>query len=850
MREPAEKRMSVKKRKLFGSLLVAGVLAAGLGGSILPAGAQPRTFLVTLVTGQTITVQLDVPAGTPVDQVSVPGISDIASIQEVGGAPAPKPGAAPAPDGFTPLAPGGGAAPARPGAAPEAGDQGEEDEEFKDGDHEGDDEDEDAEEDQEGEGEAEGEDEGSSGGERGPDGRTPQQRRRARPTEQPRREPGGAPTPSNPGFSLALPGPAPVGVPNFFIDKFRIPPFLLPIYQAAGIEYGVRWEVLAAINEIETDYGRNLNVSSAGALGWMQFMPATWKAYGVDANGDGKKDPFNPVDAIFAAGRYLKAAGSEDDLRKALFAYNRADWYVESVLMRAKLIGGLPADLVGSLSGLTQGIFPVAAKARYADDLSERAVDRRVARGSNAAMPVESESDRRGIRIYADEGSPVTAVQDGEIVNVGRNERLGRFVQLRDVYGNLYTYGNLGEVSDKVAVPKEREESAEEIRDELKLPARDPKPSSPASAGNQAPRRAADAGRTKPRDPSSAQTDDVPLRLAKQRLFANPALSGSYEAGGREQLLNTATALPGDAELAEYFSLSYGLKRDDVVLEPLRKGQKVVAGTILGKLGANGDADPSTLFEIRPAGRGAPRIDPKPILDGWKLLETSAVYRAEGRNPFFGPDAKNASIGQILLMGKGQLQRRVLNNPRIELHACGRDDVRTGRIDRRVLASVEFLAASGFKPTVSSLRCGRESTPTASGNVSHHSSGNAVDISRINGTPILGNQGKGSVTDLAVRRLLVLQGTMKPAQIITLMKYKGTDNTLAMGDHADHIHVGFRPQYDPDSKEGRRMEAVLKPSQWIKLLDRLGDIDNPTVRRDPSKFSIDVPERDRGGDGD
>ena len=53
-----------------------------------------------------------------------------------------------------------------------------------------------------------------------------------------------------------------------------MPVFLLPIYQAAGIEYGMRWEYLAAINEIETDYGRNLNVSSAGAVGWMQFMPA------------------------------------------------------------------------------------------------------------------------------------------------------------------------------------------------------------------------------------------------------------------------------------------------------------------------------------------------------------------------------------------------------------------------------------------------------------------------------------------------------------------------------------------------------------------------------------------------
>jgi membrane-bound lytic murein transglycosylase B len=79
-------------------------------------------------------------------------------------------------------------------------------------------------------------------------------------------------------------------VPNFFIDSFQIPPFLLPIYQAAGIEYDVPWQILAAINEIETDYGRNLSVSSAGAVGWMQFLPSTWKRYAVDANGDGVAD--------------------------------------------------------------------------------------------------------------------------------------------------------------------------------------------------------------------------------------------------------------------------------------------------------------------------------------------------------------------------------------------------------------------------------------------------------------------------------------------------------------------------------------------------------------------------------
>jgi hypothetical protein len=87
---------------------------------------------------------------------------------------------------------------------------------------------------------------------------------------------GGAPTAANPEATIASFGPAPIGVPNFLIDSFEIPPFLLPIYQACGTQYGIPWEVLAAINKVETDFGTNLNVSSAGAVGWMQFLPSTW----------------------------------------------------------------------------------------------------------------------------------------------------------------------------------------------------------------------------------------------------------------------------------------------------------------------------------------------------------------------------------------------------------------------------------------------------------------------------------------------------------------------------------------------------------------------------------------------
>jgi hypothetical protein len=107
---------------------------------------------------------------------------------------------------------------------------------------------------------------------------------------------------------------------------------LRSIWQAAGNAYGIPWEVLAAINKVETDFGRNLGPSSAGAVGWMQFMPSTWARWGIDANGDGVADPDNPTDAIFSAARYLVACGGQTDIAGAVYCYNHATWYVNDVL--------------------------------------------------------------------------------------------------------------------------------------------------------------------------------------------------------------------------------------------------------------------------------------------------------------------------------------------------------------------------------------------------------------------------------------------------------------------------------------------------------------------------------------
>ena len=124
------------------------------------------------------------------------------------------------------------------------------------------------------------------------------------------------------------------------IDVSKPPKRLVPIYKAAARRYRVPWTVLAAINAIETDYGRDMKESTAGAIGWMQFMPATWRTYSVDANGRGKANPYDARDAIFAAARLLAANGGAEHLRRAVFAYNHADWYVTEVLWLSDRIAG------------------------------------------------------------------------------------------------------------------------------------------------------------------------------------------------------------------------------------------------------------------------------------------------------------------------------------------------------------------------------------------------------------------------------------------------------------------------------------------------------------------------------
>lgn len=140
---------------------------------------------------------------------------------------------------------------------------------------------------------------------------------------------------------LALPlglivgiGPPPGNViPPAFGNPGEIPPDQLALMRQVEATNGVPWQVLAAIAKVESDFGRNMATSSAGAIGYGQFLPSTWAAYG---NGG---DPYDYHDALPAMGRYLKEAGAPAHLRQAIWAYNHADWYVDLVLTQARAYG-------------------------------------------------------------------------------------------------------------------------------------------------------------------------------------------------------------------------------------------------------------------------------------------------------------------------------------------------------------------------------------------------------------------------------------------------------------------------------------------------------------------------------
>ena len=487
-------------------------------------------------------------------------------------------------------------------------------------------------------------------------------------------------------------------------------------------------------------------------------------------------------------------------------------------MLRAQLLGGSPAGLLDAITGLTEARFPVHATAHFADGFPTAP-----AGGSGPPKTLV------GTTIYAQAGAPVIAVQDGEIIQIGDSPTLGRFISLRDVYGNTYTYAQLADVAAlyPVLVPRDQKPAATKVNQPGG--AGEPAPSGPATAGAQ------------PRSPVSEGADLYGLALGAAAPLESAPAFGSSPA--------TPAAKPAQPSTPPSNVRVFREGADDVYLHRLRPGVQVIAGTVLGHIGTDASAAPASgaqasgphmLFQIRPAGSQAPLIDPKPILDGWVALENTSIFRAKGENPFI---ATSPTVGQVLLESKQQLETEVLQDPGIHLAKCGRQDIQAGGVDKRVLATLEFLSVSALKPTVSGLRCSGASVADVEGNVGASSSQQAVNITAVNGIPVAGHAGRGSITDIVVRRLLKLEGIARPQQIVSLMSIPGATNTLAK-PNTRAIHVSFALPTGVAHAAGL-FDSALTAGEWTKLVTRLGEIPDPTVTSGPSPAAI--PDRPSAG---
>lgn len=251
-----------------------------------------------------------------------------------------------------------------------------------------------------------------------------------------------------------------------------IPKQFMPIYQAAGKMYGVPWNLLAAHHKVETEFSTiKVMVSPVGAQGHMQFMPLTWigwsypggtrlgnagipkeiltnpkmikkyGGYGVDGNKDGKADPYNIEDSIYSAANYLAANGAKDgNLKKAVFAYNHADWYVNEVLEYAKTFANMEKQSV-PVNGSGGVVWPVPFTDKITSPFGMR------------MHPIKKTAKfHNGIDIAAAgvNGKPVVSFTDGKVTYSGFIGGYGNAVIISHSKGYESLYGHLSSLAVKV----------------------------------------------------------------------------------------------------------------------------------------------------------------------------------------------------------------------------------------------------------------------------------------------------------------------------------------------------------------------------------------------------------------
>jgi hypothetical protein len=213
---------------------------------------------------------------------------------------------------------------------------------------------------------------------------------------------------------------------------------------------------------------------------------------------------------------------------------------------------------------------------------------------------------------------------------------------------------------------------------------------------------------------------------------------------------------------------------------------------VLGVLRAEGARDrvPATVRELSTLARGL-------RTRGAAESEWNAVLSLSGRSSFADRAVAlaryNRAVGLEALVdgleaAKDRLTQETLTDPRAQIYGPGRDDLESGRIDVRVIVLIRYLAESYGEVTVSSLFSGHRKYARP-GVVSAHIFGHAVDISTVGGTSVLGHSQPGSITEKAVRSILMLPVEVQPRQVISLLGLGGP--SFPLSDHANHIHVGY-----------------------------------------------------------
>lgn len=189
----------------------------------------------------------------------------------------------------------------------------------------------------------------------------------------------------------------------------------------------------------------------------------------------------------------------------------------------------------------------------------------------------------------------------------------------------------------------------------------------------------------------------------------------------------------------------------------------------------------------------------------------------------------------------------------------------------RVLAVLAYLSRSGLDPTVRGPRCGRDAGRVP-GYISEGHVEDGVAIAQINGVPVAGHQGTGSITDMTIRTLLTLRGRFAPWRIVSLMHYPGEPSTHARADHANYIEVDFSAPSTPglpvhstaikhtassplrgngetasaaataaETAAGEAPAAEATAAQWDQLIARIGALPAPNIPSKPSSASIRDP---------